>query len=92
MPAESPSTTVAVFVGTRADLGPLSPVIEALAGADDLRLRVLTGVMYAADDLAPRLDRRARGQGPREVVRGIHDAGEHPQPQVVGPGQRLDDG
>ena len=44
--------TVAVFVGTRADLGPLLPVIEALAGAADLRLRVLTGVMYAADDLA----------------------------------------
>jgi UDP-N-acetylglucosamine 2-epimerase (non-hydrolysing) len=44
--------TVAVFVGTRADLGPLLPVIEALAEASDVRLRILTGVMYAADDLA----------------------------------------
>ena len=48
----SRALTVAVFVGTRADLGPLSPVIEALAGSDDATLRVLTGVMYAADDLA----------------------------------------
>jgi UDP-N-acetylglucosamine 2-epimerase (non-hydrolysing) len=57
-PAEAPVTaplTVAVFVGTRADLGPLLPVIEALAGAADVRLRVLTGVMYAADDLAQAL-------------------------------------
>jgi len=44
--------TVAVFVGTRADLGPLEPVIEALRAAADVRLRILTGVMYAADDLA----------------------------------------
>ena len=68
MPAESPSTTVAVFVGTRADLGPLSPVIEALAGADDLRLRVLTGVMYAADDLARALPPSASVEAWREVV------------------------
>ena len=47
--------TVAVFVGTRADLGPLSPVIEALQAADDLVVRILTGVMYAADDLAAAL-------------------------------------
>ncbi|GAA2153005.1 UDP-N-acetylglucosamine 2-epimerase (non-hydrolysing) [Humibacillus xanthopallidus] len=47
--------TVAVFVGTRADLGPLLPVIEALAGDADVRLRILTGVMYAADDLAQAL-------------------------------------
>jgi UDP-N-acetylglucosamine 2-epimerase (non-hydrolysing) len=47
--------TVAVFVGTRADLGPLLPVLEALAGATDVRLRILTGVMYAADDLAQAL-------------------------------------
>ena len=51
----SPPLTVDVFVGTRADLGPLLPVIEALAGAADVRLRVLTGVMYAADDLAQAL-------------------------------------
>jgi UDP-N-acetylglucosamine 2-epimerase (non-hydrolysing) len=50
-----PLVRVAVFVGTRADLGPLSPVIEGLAQAPDLDLRVLTGVMYAADDLAAAL-------------------------------------
>ena len=43
--------TVAVFVGTRADLGPLTPVIEVLAEAPDVDLHVLTGVMYDADDL-----------------------------------------
>ena len=43
--------TVAVFVGTRADLGPLTPVIEVLAEATDVDLHVLTGVMYDADDL-----------------------------------------
>ncbi|WP_353509214.1 UDP-N-acetylglucosamine 2-epimerase [Intrasporangium sp.] len=43
--------TVAVFVGTRADLGPLTPVIEALADAPDVDLHLLTGVMYGADDL-----------------------------------------
>jgi len=43
--------TVAVFVGTRADLGPLTPVIEALADAPDIDLHLLTGVMYGADEL-----------------------------------------
>ena len=43
--------TVTVFVGTRADLGPLTPVIEVLAEATDVDLHVLTGVMYDADDL-----------------------------------------
>ncbi len=43
---------VAVFVGTRADLGPLSPVLEVLAAADGVDLHVLTGVTYAADTLA----------------------------------------
>jgi UDP-N-acetylglucosamine 2-epimerase (non-hydrolysing) len=50
-------TTVAVFVGTRADLGPLSPVVEALAGDDVVDLHLLTGIMYAADDLARALPR-----------------------------------
>jgi UDP-N-acetylglucosamine 2-epimerase (non-hydrolysing) len=49
------SLTVAVFVGTRADLGPLSPVLEVLQAADDVALRVLTGVMYAAEDLVAAL-------------------------------------
>ncbi len=60
--------TVAVFVGTRADLGPLLPVIEALAGAEDVRLRVLTGVMYAADDLARALPPSASVQSWRERI------------------------
>ena len=51
----APTHTVAVFVGTRADLGPLSPVLEALQSATDVTLRVLTGVMYAADDLVAAL-------------------------------------
>ncbi len=51
------SLCVAVFVGTRADLGPLSPVLEALADADGVDLHVLTGVAYAADTLAQALPR-----------------------------------
>jgi UDP-N-acetylglucosamine 2-epimerase (non-hydrolysing) len=49
-PARHP--VVAVFVGTRADLGPLTPVLTALRDAPDLTLRILTGVMYAAHGLA----------------------------------------
>jgi UDP-N-acetylglucosamine 2-epimerase (non-hydrolysing) len=48
---------VAVFVGTRADLGPLGPVITAIADAPDLTLRILTGVMYDAHELAAALPR-----------------------------------
>jgi UDP-N-acetylglucosamine 2-epimerase (non-hydrolysing) len=51
----------AVFVGTRADLGPLAPVLTALAQAPDVRLTVLTGVAYAADELAAALPEAARG-------------------------------
>jgi UDP-N-acetylglucosamine 2-epimerase (non-hydrolysing) len=62
-------TTVAVFVGTRADLGPLTPVLEALRAADDVTLRILTGVMYAADDLAAALPPSASGaQGWRDLI------------------------
>ena len=43
--------TVAVFVGTRADLGPLTPVIGVLAQAPDVDLHLLTGVMYDAAEL-----------------------------------------
>jgi UDP-N-acetylglucosamine 2-epimerase (non-hydrolysing) len=60
--------TVAVFVGTRADLGPLSPVLEALQSADDVTLRVLTGVMYAADDLVAALPTSAPRGVWREIV------------------------
>ncbi|GAA6527313.1 UDP-N-acetylglucosamine 2-epimerase [Intrasporangium sp. DVR] len=52
--------TVAVFVGTRADLGPLTPVISVLAEATDIDLHLLTGVMYAADELVRALPRAAR--------------------------------
>ncbi len=46
---------VAVFVGTRADLGPLSPVIGVLDAAPDLDLTVLTGVAYGVTELAAAL-------------------------------------
>lgn len=52
--------TVAVFVGTRADLGPLSPVISVLAEAPDVDLHLLTGVMYAADELRQAVPPMAR--------------------------------
>lgn len=51
---ESPCA-VAVFVGTRADLGPLLPVIAELDARDDVEVTVLTGVAYAAADLAAAL-------------------------------------
>ena len=64
----APTHTVAVFVGTRADLGPLSSVLEALQSADDVTLRVLTGVMYAADDLVAALPTSAPREAWRKVV------------------------
>ena len=60
------SRTVAVFVGTRADLGPLTPVIEVLAEAPDVDLHLLTGVMYGADDLERALP------GPTGSGAGVH--------------------
>lgn len=54
------STSVAVFVGTRADLGPLTPVIAALNRAKDIELHLLTGVAYGAADLAGALHLEAR--------------------------------
>lgn len=70
--------TVAVFVGTRADLGPLSPVITALSEAPDVALHLLTGVMYAADDLARALPVRTLPDSPDEEERGwrIHSLAE----------------
>lgn len=64
---------VAVFVGTRADLGPLSPVLEALQTADDVALRVLTGVMYAADDLVAALPASVPADEWREAVVPLAD-------------------
>lgn len=60
--------TAAVFVGTRADLGPLSPVLEALQAADDVTLRILTGVMYAAPDLVAALPTSVPEEAWRQVV------------------------
>ena len=63
-PAARPVTrpvTVAAFVGTRADLGPLGPVLAALADAPDLDLTVLTGVAWTADALRAALPPRADG-------------------------------
>ncbi|MGO4600138.1 UDP-N-acetylglucosamine 2-epimerase [Terrabacter sp. 2RAF25] len=65
--------TVGVFVGTRADLGPLSPVLEALQAADDVALRVLTGVMYAADDLVAALPASVSADQWREAVVPLAD-------------------
>ena len=48
----SGTVSVAVFVGTRADLGPLGPVLTALAEAPDLDLTVLTGVAWTGEALA----------------------------------------
>jgi len=45
------SIDVAVFVGTRADLGPLAPVITALANQLDIRVSLLTGVAFDAEEL-----------------------------------------
>ena len=67
-PVMTTPLTVAVFVGTRADLGPLSPVLEALQADDDVALTVLTGVMYAADDLVTALPSSASADEWREVV------------------------
>ncbi|GAB3875581.1 UDP-N-acetylglucosamine 2-epimerase [Terrabacter terrigena] len=64
---------VAVFVGTRADLGPLSPVLEVLQAADDVALRVLTGVMYAVDDLVAALPASASAHEWREAVVPLAD-------------------
>ena len=57
---------VAVFVGTRADLGPLSPVITVLADDQDGERHLLTGVAYDGDSLASAL----RDVAPHAVVDG----------------------
>jgi UDP-N-acetylglucosamine 2-epimerase (non-hydrolysing) len=56
--APAGTVTVAAFVGTRADLGPLGPVLTALADAPDVDLTVLTGVAWTAESLAAALPRR----------------------------------
>lgn len=60
--ARTGTLNAAVFVGTRADLGPLSPVLTALAEAHDVELVVLTGVAYGPDELAAALPGGAEAQ------------------------------
>lgn len=48
---------VALFVGTRADLGPLRSVISALEDHPDVELHVLVGVAFSADELHAHLQR-----------------------------------
>ncbi len=48
---------VAVFVGTRADLGPLRPVVDELASRPGVETIALTGLAFDAADLAERLGR-----------------------------------
>ncbi|MBN9613340.1 MAG: UDP-N-acetylglucosamine 2-epimerase, partial [Actinobacteria bacterium] len=43
---------IAVFVGTRADLGPLEPVLAELGTDPQVRLEVLTGVAFDSAELA----------------------------------------
>jgi UDP-N-acetylglucosamine 2-epimerase (non-hydrolysing) len=74
--ATSGTVSVAVFVGTRADLGPLGPVITALADAPDLDLTVLTGVAWTAGSLAAALpagDRPWRVVALADPVAGVLD-------------------
>lgn len=87
------SRTVAVFVGTRADLGPLSPVISALADDPDVELHILTGVAYDVGSLASTL----RDVAPRARTEGRLHAlcppVEHLDPHtVVRHGARLAEG
>ncbi len=56
--APAGTVSVAAFVGTRADLGPLGPVLVALADAPDVDLTVLTGVAWTAESLAQALPAR----------------------------------
>ena len=48
---------VAVFVGTRADLGPLQPVLDELVSRPEVETIVLTGLAFDAAGLAERLGR-----------------------------------
>lgn len=59
---------VAVFVGTRADLGPLNPVIEELDRASDVDVDVLCGVAYGAGELGEQLAKVGYAGGVRELA------------------------
>lgn len=47
---------VAVFIGTRADLGPLQPVLAELTSRPEVETIVLTGLAFDAVGLAERID------------------------------------
>lgn len=51
---------VGVFVGTRADLGPLVPVVEELSGQEDMVVTLFTGVEFDVADLRRRLPEALR--------------------------------
>lgn len=68
---------VAVFVGTRADLGPLEPVLSELGGSADFELLVLTGVAFDAETLSTYLRSELQLSVPVE--------------QLAEPLQRVDD-
>lgn len=57
---------VAVFVGTRADLGPLEPVLQALDRDQSVDLLMLTGVAFGEDELSERVSPGLRS--PAEVL------------------------
>lgn len=59
---------IAVFVGTRADLGPCASVIAALNRARDIELHLLTGVAYSSEELA-----NALHWDPRTDLHRIHE-------------------
>ncbi|GAB2469903.1 UDP-N-acetylglucosamine 2-epimerase [Jatrophihabitans fulvus] len=73
-------TAVGVFIGTRADLSPLVPVLRALADAADLTTRVSTAVAWTAETLQAALRERdveldvdavgppLRGDAPADLV------------------------
>lgn len=48
---------VAVFVGTRADLGPLRPVIDELTSRPEVETVLLTGLAFSAANLAGQIGR-----------------------------------
>jgi len=52
---------VAVFIGTRADLGPLGPVVAAFAAEGGVETHVLCGVAFDAAELSGRLAEETSG-------------------------------
>ena len=80
--------SVAVLVGTRADLGPLGPVLAALRAAPDLDITVLTGLAFGPDELTAQLP---DGDGPPWRVVGLAEpvTGRLDEAAVLRHGARL---